>query len=419
MDYEVLTKIYDKSIVSPNGPPHLKMRAEIDSFYQKIIFPHLICGKAQDDREIAHERPQRFFKVAARLPFPVKRAVRNYFFDHDPVLEQEIFGLRFVNPVGLAAGLCKNGDSASVLGLIGVSHVDIGTVTLLPQPGDPRPRLHYLEEDDSFKNHMAFPSDGKDAITQNLGRQRIFYDLILGGNFGPNTSSVEEGSILSDYYQLSRSLAPLVDYITVNLSCHNIPGLVDYQTEEHIKKIGDTVQYAIYELQDQWEEQYGISRKIPVIFKLSPEVLLSSSLRELNPIIKTCMEVADGIMLCNSAVHPSIQNLLHPQHRDIKGAISGKILEEVYLDISHFVHITTEGKIPIIGVGGIYDARTAWNRMTYGGASLIQILSALISEKTSRPNLIYDINKGLAQRVKNCNLRNISQAVGRYDLAEI
>jgi dihydroorotate dehydrogenase len=298
------------------------------------------------------------------------------------------FGLSFRNPVGLAAGYDKDGVAVRGLAALGFGHIEIGTVTPLPQPGNPKPRLFRLLEDEAIINRMGFPSRGSEFLQTRLNPklagdwlERLFGfsgrskkaqkalperpsgKAILGVNLGRNKATPNEQAVL-DYLELLQNFAPYADYLTINVSSPNTAGLRDLQDK-------DALEALLTQLHAQrLLEQTKMKRRLPLLVKLAPDLSASELDEAVDVIIRTRM---DGIIVTNTTV---AREGLRSRYRTESGGLSGKPLgrrsEAVLQDVVRRVN----GALPIVSAGGIMSPEDAKRRLGMG-ATLVQIYSGL------------------------------------------
>jgi dihydroorotate dehydrogenase len=323
----------------------------------------------------------------------------------DARLEQRLWGLRFAGPAGLAAGLDKNGVAIDALASCGFSHVEVGTVTGRAQPGNPRPRLFRLPGDQAIINRMGFNNEGAEAVA---GRLRQQYSVarpscVLGINIG-KSKLVDNAQALDDYRISIAALARHADYLVINVSSPNTPGLRDLQAEAALRPLLAGVRACL----DQTLDAPGMpARRVPLLLKIAPDLDDAG--------IDACVEVAlecgcDGIIATNTTI---TRRGLSAGPRTIDGigagGLSGAPLRARALAVLARVARRVARRVPVIGVGGIDSAQAAWDRIS-SGASLVQLYSALIYRG---PALIEEINRGLIDRLELAGLGSIGAAVGR------
>lgn len=303
----------------------------------------------------------------------------------DPVLASEVAGLRFPSPVGLAAGYDKDAEVFAAMLGHGFGFVEVGTLTPEAQPGNPRPRMFRLVEDMAVINRLGFNNGGQDAALARLQSRRG--GGIVGVNIGANKESPDR---IRDYAEGVRRMAPVADYLTVNISSPNTPGLRQLQDEG-----------ALRDLLARIREARGQGGP-PVFLKVAPD----QGEREPAQIVRAAMDHGiDALIVGNTTV---TRPPLRSAHRGESGGLSGTPLKSLALDTLRRFRGETGGALPLVGVGGIASANDAWERIR-AGASLVQLYSAMVYEG---PGLGLRIARGLAERLRREGMTGISQAVG-------
>ncbi|NVK11590.1 MAG: quinone-dependent dihydroorotate dehydrogenase [Gammaproteobacteria bacterium] len=289
----------------------------------------------------------------------------------------ECMGLNFPNRVGLAAGLDKNAVAYEAFAALGFGFVEVGTVTPRPQLGNPKPRLFRVPEHKAIINRMGFNNDGVDAMVPRLARRQ--FDGILGVNIGKNKDTSAEDAY-KDYLECLEKVYPYADYVTVNLSSPNTPGLRDLQ-------FGDALKGLLAELKNAQLRLKGeTGRYVPMTIKLAPDMAEEDLIGVANQIVEAGL---DGIIATNTTIdRTAIAG--HPLENEA-GGLSGEVLTTVSQNCAKTLVKALDGKIPLIGVGGICDDDSAEERIK-AGADLIQIYSALIYEG---PGLIKECAKAV------------------------
>jgi dihydroorotate dehydrogenase len=327
--------------------------------------------------ERAHGMVMFALKAVKYIPF-LSVALRKYYRNDDKSLERTVFGLKFRNPVGFAAGFDKNAKVFETLGDLGFASVEIGTVTPLPQSGNPKPRCFRLVADHAIINRMGFNNDGLEAIAKRLQRRRN-KSLIVGGNLGKNTQ-VANADAVNDYLTVFKGLYDCADYFTVNVSCPNIGNLRQLQDRAQLELLLNALTH---------ERSLHTVYK-PLLLKISPDLSFAQIDDTLEIIALTGI---DGIVATNPTT--SRDGLVTPAPTVAaigNGGLSGKPLAHRSREIVHYIYEKTGGKLPIIAVGGIMNADDA-RAMLDAGASLIQLYTGYIYEG---PNLIRQICKQLS-----------------------
>jgi dihydroorotate dehydrogenase len=296
-------------------------------------------------------------------------------------LAVNLFGLTFKNPVGLAAGFDKDAQFFNEMGALGFGFVEIGTVTPLPQEGNPKPRLFRLKPDSAIINRMGFNNEGVTAVAKRLAKRKISDNLIIGGNIGKNKWTPNEKAN-DDYIKVFKELYPYVDYFAVNVSSPNTENLRALQDKEPLLKLLGELKRLNVELQ---------SPK-PILLKIAPDL----SNDQLDDIVEIALSLPlDGIIATNTTI--SRQGLITSPEvvREIgAGGLSGKPLTKRSTEVIRYLNQKLGGSIPIIGVGGIHSTEDALEKLA-AGASLIQLYTGFIYEGAS---LIADINNELIKR---------------------
>lgn len=305
----------------------------------------------------------------------VKSLLKNLYQFEDKRLEREVMGLKFKNPVGLAAGFDKNATLIEDFAEFGFGFIEIGTVTPLPQPGNEKPRMFRLPQDQGLINRMGFNNQGVDVVAARL-KQVDRKGLIIGGNIGKNKITPNEDAV-SDYIKCFDRLFDVVDYFVVNVSSPNTPGLRELQEKEPLKHILNTLQ--------QRNLRDGKSK--PILLKIAPDLTDS----QLDDIIEIVAETKiAGVIATNTTL--SRENLNSSSNlKNQSGGLSGKPLSERSTEVIRYLSEKSNKSFVIIGVGGIHSAEDALEKIK-AGASLVQIYTGFIYEG---PALIKRILKGL------------------------
>jgi dihydroorotate dehydrogenase len=406
--------------------------------YQSSIRP-LLFSVLKADPEWLHQQTFRSLSWLARTSDRVpsrwiQAQLQQSFCLSHPAIEQTLWGLKFPNPLGLAAGFDKDGVAANLWGNLGFGFAELGTVTLKAQPGNPRPRLFRLMEDKAVLNRMGFNNCGAEALAQRLERlnvRRLNLEQGLqvsslqvdSSNLQPSTSThtsnlqfstptiplginlgkskvtpLEEAA--DDYLGSFRLLKNYGDYFVVNVSSPNTPGLRSLQDASQLGLILDALQ------------QENESQK-PILVKIAPDLEWDA--------IADAIEVAQtyqlaGIIATNTTIRRDmlktqmIQATGKPVSEEA-GGISGAPLRQRSTEVIRFIYQQTQGQLPIIGVGGIFTAEDAWEKIM-AGASLIQTYTGWIYEG---PWMVRRILEGLVQKLEERGLSSIAEAVGRED----
>ncbi|HET7460901.1 MAG TPA: quinone-dependent dihydroorotate dehydrogenase [Longimicrobium sp.] len=331
-------------------------------------------------------------------PPPLRALVRSTFAVDDPALAIERFGIRFPNPVGLAAGFDKSGELFNALGALGFGFVEIGTVTALGQPGNPKPRLFRLPDDRALLNRMGFNNPGAQAVAARLRRARI--EPVLGINLGKSKVTPLEDAA-GDYLRSLELLEPYARYLVVNVSSPNTPGLRQLQDAAPLRELLRALRARAGELAASRGEAPR-----PILLKIAPDLT--------DPQIDEAVGIARdegivGVIATNTTV--SRAGLRTPAARVEAlgaGGISGAPLRARARAVVSQIWRATGGMMPIIGVGGIFTADDAWE-MIRAGASLVQLYTGFIY---GGPLVAREICGGLRDRMKREGFRSLGEAVG-------
>lgn len=304
------------------------------------------------------------------------------------------FGLSFPNPVGLAAGFDKNGIALQSLAALGFGFIEAGTVTYHPQPGNPRPRLFRLSEDQALINRAGFNNEGAAAFAKRVEQHRP--DCVLGVSIGKSKITPLERAV-EDYLASFELVHKVADYIAVNVSSPNTPQLREMQQSEQLASLLSALQARNADLKDL---------KKPILVKVSPDL----SRAEIEAIVEVVDRFhIDGIIATNTTV--SRDNLRTDAKRVEafgEGGLSGKPLKHRSTQMIADLYRFTRGRIPLIGVGGIFNAEDAWEKIA-AGASLVQLYTGLIYQG---PNVAHEINEGLSHILAREGFANLDEAVG-------
>ena len=313
---------------------------------------------------------------------PARQLFRSLYVVQHPALETNFLGLKFPNPVGLAAGFDKNAQHIDALADCGFGFIEIGTVTPKSQPGNDKPRLFRLKADQAILNRMGFNNDGVEAAIAQL-KARHNRQIIIGGNIGKNKWTPNEEAA-NDYLTCFEALFPYVDYFVVNVSSPNTPNLRALQEKEPLQDL-------LLRLQELNKQQ---SQPKPILLKIAPD-LSNSQIDEIIEIV-TYTKIA-GLIVANTTI--SREGLRTPAAQIEQmgaGGISGRPVTLRATEMVKYIHEQSNGKIPMMAVGGIHTAQDALDKLA-AGATLVQLYTGFIYEG---PALVKAINKALLQRVQ-------------------
>jgi dihydroorotate dehydrogenase len=325
--------------------------------------------------EKAHKVTTRALHILLKLPLG-KSLVKLLFNYEHPSLEQQLFGLKFRNPVGLAAGFDKNAELIDDFSHLGFGFIEIGTLTPKGQSGNPEPRLFRLPQDNALINRMGFNNNGVDVAVERLKRRKS--NIIVGGNIGKNKVTPNENAI-DDYLICFEKLFDHVDYFVVNVSSPNTPGLRELQEKEPLKKLLKTLQ----------EKNNEKQNPKAILLKIAPDLTED----QLNDIVEITNELnLDGLIVSNTTIDRSGLETRNDIVEKIgAGGLSGQPVFEKSNEVLKYIR-KQNATVPIIAVGGIMSAKDAKAKID-AGANLIQIYTGLVYKG---PALIKEINKALA-----------------------
>ena len=325
------------------------------------------------DAELIHEFSVKFIRIFSSIPI-FKLIIRKIFVVNHVSLEKKLFGLTFKNPVGLAAGFDKNAEYYRDFSNFGFGFVEIGTVTPLPQPGNPKKRIFRLVEDKSLINRLGFNNKGVEVVANNLKKRR---DIIIGANIGKNFFT-ENVDAHNDYLICLKDLHDYVDYFAVNISSPNTRGLREFHDKELLKPL----------LEKLVNQNNKMTSRKPLLLKISPDI----NDQQLDDVVQLVLELQiDGVIATNTTL--SREGLLSKYKKE-NGGLSGMKLNNRSNSIISILRKKLGRDFPIIGVGGIMSADDALEKIKCG-ADLIQLYTGFIYEG---PSLIKRINKSLLDK---------------------
>lgn len=330
------------------------------------------------DPEKIHYKTVGLIRSMLRIP-GMKSLWNNMYRVKDLRLERDLFGLHFENPVGLAAGFDKNASMFNDLAYCGFGFIEVGTVTPKGQPGNEKPRLFRLKEDEAIINRMGFNNEGVDKAIEHLKQRKT--NIIIGGNIGKNKVTPNE-SATEDYILTFEALFDYVDYFVVNVSSPNTPNLRELQEKEPLTKLLQTLQ----------DLNNGKEARKPILLKIAPD-LTNDQLDDIIDIVKDTK--LDGVIATNTTI--SREGLKTSQERIEAigaGGLSGKPVRARSTEVIRYLATKSNKAFPIIGVGGIHSAEDAIEKME-AGADLVQLYTGFIYEG---PRLVRDINKAILSK---------------------
>ncbi len=351
------------------------------SFYQSIIRPLLFHLPP----ETAHEFGIEALKFGLSSKFAQDLTAKRFAVS-ESFGELSRFGLTFKNPLGIAAGFDKNGVVVNQLAALGFGFVEVGTLTFQPQTGNEKPRLFRLPNDKALINRLGFNNEGTAKVVERL--KKINPNCVLGVNIGKNKSVENEDAI--ENYKASFDLAcEVADYIAVNVSSPNTPNLRQLQKADALEKLLTALQ------------TNGARTSCPLLVKIAPDLAEA----EIEAIVDICLRLKiDGIIATNTTI--SRENL--QTKIDEGGGLSGKPLEHRANEVIRQIYRHSKGKLPIVGVGGIFTAEDAFEKIA-AGACLLQAYTGFIYQGIT---FARDVNSGLAKILQTKGFKNLDEAVG-------
>jgi dihydroorotate dehydrogenase len=342
--------------------------------------------------ETAHHLAFALLRLMSWLPWLSGR-LRKVWRPTDPRLRVSALGRDFDSPIGLAAGFDKNATAYRALGDLGFGFVEVGTVTAEGQPGNPRPRLFRLPRDRAIINRMGFNNDGARTVAPRLiGARRV----VVGVNIG-KTKRVSESGAIADYQSSARTLGPHADYLVVNVSSPNTPGLRDLQAVEKLRPLLLGVKSCLQQT----------CADAPLLVKIAPDM----SEADIDAITDMAIEIGlDGIIATNTTV--SREGLATEPDRVERlgaGGLSGPPLRERSLEVLRRIRARADSRLLLVSVGGVETADDVWNRLE-AGASLVQLYTSLIY---AGPGLVARLHRDLLQRMEREGVGSIAHVIGR------
>lgn len=331
--------------------------------------------------ERVHYMAMGWLSLAYKLP-PLRWMLRKTFTVQHPSLAKELWGIKFPNPVGLAAGFDKDARWVDELSCLGFGFVEIGTVTPRPQPGNEQPRLFRLPADEALINRMGFNNQGAEVAAERLKHKKT--NIIIGGNIGKNKVTPNEDA-LNDYEICFRDLYKVVDYFVVNVSSPNTPGLRELQDKEPLMRI-------LNRLKDLNNE---LGNPKPLLLKIAPDLTNN----QLDDIIEIVQQTGiQGVVATNTTIDRSALKTPVTNVEAIgAGGLSGKPLRVRATEVIKYLHDNSKGQFPIIAVGGIYTAEDAIEKLN-AGAALVQVYTGFIYEG---PGIVKNICNGILHKNKH------------------
>lgn len=341
--------------------------------YKLIIRPVLFQIYAEKVHYIIKKKLQIGFKIPG-----VKYLIRSLYSVNDSRLERELFGLKFKNPVGIAAGFDKDAELYNELAEFGFGHIEIGTVTPKAQSGNPKPRIFRLPKDKALINRMGFNNGGIELAVKNLKKRKT--SAIIGGNLGKNTATPNSDAV-ADYTTVFEGLFDFVDYFVVNVSCPNVTNLCELQDQDHL----EAILFGVQKINQQK------NKPKPILLKVAPDL----NHRQLDEVIEIVSKTKiQGVIATNTTVtRDHLKTDFEPLGN---GGLSGYPLKNKSTEVIRYLATKSNKAFPIIGVGGIFTAEDALEKLE-AGADLVQVYTGFIYEG---PAIAKKINKAILKNMK-------------------
>jgi dihydroorotate dehydrogenase len=318
----------------------------------------------KNDPEDAHHATIALLSLSGKIPF-ARFLIRCMYPIRENGPQVKAFGLTFSNPLGMAAGYDKDGTAWRGLACLGFGHIEVGTVTPRPQPGNPRPRIFRLAEDEAVINRMGFPGKGSEVVLRNLQKKKP-QGLILGVNIGKNKVTLLEEAA-SDYIQLVAKFAEVADYLAVNISSPNTPGLRTLQKRQALEELLKPV------ASERDQQARRLQKNLPVLVKLAPDLEDA----ELNQALEVIQSAGmDGVIIGNTTIRR--EGLTSVKSIE-EGGLSGRPLNDLNTSMIQRVSQLTSGKLPVVASGGVLNREDARRKLD-AGAVLVQLYTGLIYE---------------------------------------
>ncbi|MER7212368.1 quinone-dependent dihydroorotate dehydrogenase [Streptosporangium sp. NPDC000239] len=350
----------------------------------RIVFTQVL---SRIDPEDIHHLTVGGLRLLSAAPV-VKRLVHRRLAPRDPALRVQAFGVHFPSPFGLAAGFDKDARCVEAMSALGFGHVEVGTITAHAQPGNARPRLFRLVRERAIINRMGFNNAGAAAAAKALGRTRGV-PVVVGVNIG-KTKVVPESQAADDYVSSAKELAPLADYLVVNVSSPNTPGLRDLQAVELLRPL----LRAVKEVAD------GTPRRTPLLVKIAPDL----ADEDVDAVADLALELGlDGVIATNTTI--SRQGVSSTE----TGGLSGRPLRARSLEVLRRLRARVGDRLVLVSVGGVEGVDDVWERLL-AGATLVQGYTGMIYEG---PLWAWRINRDLSRRLRRHGVTDVRQIIGR------
>jgi len=361
----------------------------LNFFYTKTLKPIYFCRDPED----VHDAMTRLGQFLGKHTITRKMTSVGFSFSH-PVLKQDLLGIHFLNPVGLAAGFDKDARLTDILPSVGFGFVEVGSITGEPCEGNPKPRLWRLKESQALVVYYGLKNEGCEKIAVRLRSKN--FGIPIGTSIAKTNSpaTVETESGINDYLKAFRQFVDIGHYFTINISCPNAFGGEPFTDPDRLDRLLLAID--------------AISSKKPVFLKISPDL----NEEQTDAILLVCESHRIHGFICSNLTKKKRFAKIYDRKMPGKGGISGKAVEELSNAQIRFIYRKTGEKYIIIGCGGIFSAADAYTKIK-AGASLVQLITGMIFEG---PQLVSEINRGLVQLLKKDGFQNIREARGREKL---
>lgn len=353
------------------------LRNCIISFFYKIILKPVLF---RIDPEVVHDTMIRFGAVLGKYGI-TRGLTRMMFFSSHPSLEQHILGIKFTNPIGLAAGFDKNAELTDILPAVGFGFAEVGSITGEQCNGNPKPRLWRIPEKKSLRVYYGLKNDGAEAISQKLEGRQLAMPIGVSVAKTNCQATIDTQAGIADYIKAAEAFQDIGSYVTINISCPNTFGGQPFTDPEKLEQLLTAFD--------------KLNLKKPVFLKLSPNL----TLEEIDAIIATAKQHKIDGFICSN---------LSKKQKGEKGGLSGKAVEADANALIRHIYTQTNGEYVIIGCGGVFTAADAYNKIR-AGASLIQLITGMIY---LGPQQISEINRGLVQLLRKDGYSSISEIIG-------
>ena len=341
------------------------------------------------DPETVHDRMIKVGKILGN--FALSRKMTSVLFDYEnPMLEQTVLGMKFKNPIGLAAGFDKNAEIVNILSSVGFGFTEVGSITGYPCVGNAKPRLWRLPKSKGLVVNYGLKNDGADVIAKRLQNRK--FENIIGTSVAMTNceANLDTENAIMDYAKAFTSLTNIGDYFTINISCPNALGGQPFVAPEKLDKLLTTID--------------TIQTEKPIFIKLSPDIEMT----EIDKILEIVGKHTVHGIICTNLTKPRNNSKIIDNNVPEKGGVSGKPVQDLSDKLLAHIYKKTKERYVLIGLGGIFCAQDAYKKIRLG-ASFVQLATGMIFEG---PQLIGEINRGLVESLRKDGFKNITEAIG-------